>query len=58
MRKIVYLPSYLLPVYQPALVGFWYKKKWIKKAAWKAGLKKVEFLNSWANYRSHAICKK
>lgn len=50
--------SYLVPVYQTNLAGFWYKRKWIKKAAFKAGFSKVSFHNSWADYRSRAICEK
>jgi len=61
-RKIVgrigYLITSLLPVYQPSLGGFWYKKKWIEKAAVNGGFKKVEFFDSWANYRTHAVLKK
>jgi len=47
-----------LPVYQPTLGGFWYKRKWIKNAAVKSNFRSVGFLDSWTNYRSHAILKK
>lgn len=55
---IRYLHTYLLQVYQPTLGGFWYKKEWIMDAAVKSNYRKVEFLDLWAYYRSHAILEK
>lgn len=56
--KIVYLITTLLPVYQPSMGGFWYRKKWIEKAAVSAGFRKMIFYDSWANYRTHVVLKK
>jgi len=57
-KRILYNITYFLPVYQPMLGGFWYKKKWIERSALEAGFQHVQFLDSWAYYRSHAICVK
>ena len=58
VNRKVYLVTFLLPVYQPEIGGFWYKNKWIETAAINAGFRKVAFYDSWADYRTHAVLRK
>jgi len=43
-KRILYNITYFLPVYQPTLEGFWYKKKWIERSALEAGFNMFNFL--------------
>jgi len=58
MNKLYYFFSYLFPVYQIDLAGFFVKDKELRKIAKKMGFEIEEKLDSWCSYRSHWILRK
>ena len=57
IKRLHYIISFIIPVYQIELAGFFVKDKLMKKYAKKLNMKLSKY-DSWSNYRSHWILEK